>query len=103
MVVVGLSALLVACTGGGDTSSTPDASDAPDNPIFSSGEVIGLVQTFLAGQQHTACSVYANRLTALESPAEYTGAGVWKVGPVFAGEWEVFERSRIVRSLGTIC
>lgn len=98
-----------------------DAAPVPtrvvDRPSLSKGEVIGLVQGFLADASYTVAL-----RTGFDSPrvnrsclsrfsregltAKYVGSGTWTVtGGVGSrrGEWEVYASTGIVRSLNRIC
>lgn len=99
--------LVVGCSSGEGSTSDPTA----DTPILRSGEVIGLIQDFVSRQPGCEgnLSLIGIQTVIKQLEPEYLGDGVWKVGYVPPDDgkgiltWEVFDRTRIVRSTGALC
>jgi len=100
----------IACS----ASPTPTPTSTP-TPRYSEGEIIGLVQAFLATASIQNLGYSFNCLARIQGDYVFNAMqeddGNWKVeltrddypDRIYYGPWRVYEDSRIVQSLGDSC
>lgn len=98
-----VTVILVGCSGGEESPTVPPR-PTPDVPSLQPGEVVGLVQDYILriGDLHRCRSTAALNVTN-RTPPTYEGLGRWRLGDGYAWDWEVYESTKIVRSMGELC